>query len=370
MVLVVNEFLKCCTIIIRFWMLFMDSIRIDNFVLNRHSEPFIVAEIGVNHNGDLPTALAMIEAAKQAGVNAVKFQTFKAVEFIADPSQMYTYRSQGKEVTESMLQMFQRYEFKEDQWHTIKGKCQQEDIIFLSTPQNYSDLELLLKIGINAIKIGSDDFNNLPLIKKYATTGLPLILSSGMADLADVYYALEAAGFFSGYPVILLICTSQYPTPPEDVNLNKLKTLRAAFPTLITGFSDHTQGSLASSLAIACGAVFFEKHFTLDHNLPGPDHWFSADALGLKDWVTSVRQSWIMMGDSNICPTLQERQNKKSFCRVIVAAKDIDKGEVFSLGNLTLRRVAGGAGMMPAFFDSLLGKMAGREFKKNEPINL
>ena len=212
---------------------------------------FVIAEVGINHNGELTKAMEMIRVAKRAGADAVKFQTFEADKFVGDAAQLLTYRSQGRDVTESMLDMFQRYELPKSAWREIASECRRQDIIFMSTPQNRSDLDLLLEVDIPAIKIGSDDFNNLPLIRSFASTGLPLILSCGMSDMAEVYQALDAAGAFEGRPVALLLCTSQYPTPPTDVNLKKLKTLRQAFPGLVTGFSDHTQGSLASSLAVA-----------------------------------------------------------------------------------------------------------------------
>ncbi|HWY38480.1 MAG TPA: N-acetylneuraminate synthase family protein, partial [Bacteroidia bacterium] len=246
-------------------------IKIGNREITRGGKPFIMAEVGLNHNGEIEKAFEMISVAKRSGVDAVKFQTYKAAELVGDPAQMFTYRSQGKEITESMLEMFKRYEFNEEQWIKVKKKCDEENILFLSTPQNSSDLDILIKLGVPAIKVGSDDFTNLPLLKNYRKKNIPLILSCGMADLAEVHTSLTIAGAFDGHPVILLLCTSEYPTPPENVNLLKLQTLSAAFPDLILGFSDHTQGPLASSLAIAFGAVVFEKHFTLDHNLPGPD---------------------------------------------------------------------------------------------------
>jgi N,N'-diacetyllegionaminate synthase len=195
--------------------------------------PFIVLEVGLNHNGEIDKALEMVRVAKAARANAVKFQTFKADEFVADPAQNHTYRSQGKEVTESTLAMFRRYELPRDAWFAIKAECDRQGIIFLSTPQNRSDLDLLLEIGIPAIKVGSDDFVNLPLLKSYASTGLPLILSCGMADIDEVRSSLEIIGALDGYPTVLLVCTSLYPTPADDVNLLRLKTLSAAFPDLL-----------------------------------------------------------------------------------------------------------------------------------------
>jgi N,N'-diacetyllegionaminate synthase len=201
----------------------MSHIQIGEWFIGREYPPFIIAEVGINHNGELDKAYAMIKVAKEAGASAVKFQTFKAEEFIGDSSLTFTYQSQGEEITESMLEMFKRYEFTRDAWFKIKQRCDEEEILFLSTPQNRSDLDLLLEVGITAIKVGSDDFTNFPLLKSYAQTKLPMIISCGMSDLAEVYKALETIGSLDGYSTVLLLCTSQYPTPPEDVNLRSAK---------------------------------------------------------------------------------------------------------------------------------------------------
>ena len=173
-------------------------IKINNCFLTNYGKPFIVAEAGINHNGELKRAFEMIKIAKESGVDAVKFQTYKTEEICDDKKQMFTYHSQGREVIESMFEVFKRYEFTRDEWIIIKQKCDNEDILFLSTPQNRSDLDLLIELGIPAIKVGSDDFNNLPLLEDYATTKLPMIVSCGMSDLAEVYQALETIGTFDG----------------------------------------------------------------------------------------------------------------------------------------------------------------------------
>jgi N,N'-diacetyllegionaminate synthase len=334
------------------------------------SEPFIVAEVGINHNGELERALEMIHVAKSAGCDAVKFQTFKANEFVNDESQMFTYRSQGKEVTEPMLTMFQRYELPECAWPVIKAECAKAGIMFFSTPQNRSDLDILLGVGVPAVKVGSDDFTNLPLLKSYAQSGLPLILSTGMSDLAEAHQALEAVGALDGYPVILLVCTSQYPTPPDDTNLARITTLRGAFPSVPIGFSDHTSGAQASALAVALGAVLLEKHFTLSHDLPGPDHWFSEDPRGLTDWVKGIRTAHRMLGNPLVRPTAVERGNKREYQRRLVAARDIAAGEIMTEQTITLRRVAGGKGFPPGFLDHLVGRPAPRAYQAGDPIEL
>jgi len=334
------------------------NVKINEHIIGKNHPPFIVGEVGINHNGELKTALEMISVAKNAGVDAVKFQTFKAKELVGNSELMFTYKSQGKEITEPMIEMFTRFELKESDWQKIKKFCDEEGIIFFSSPQNRSDLDLLLKLGIPAIKVGSDDFTNLPLLKDFATTNLPMIVSCGMSDMNDVHNALNTIGSSNGYPTILLLTTSQYPTPFEDVNLRKLQTLSREFPSIPLGFSDHTQGPLASSLAVAFGACFFEKHFTLDHNLSGPDHWFSEDPVGLKQWVQSVRSSYIMLGDDKIKPTHEEEKMKILARRSIVTIRDILEGDILDSNNIGLRRP--GNGLPPSFLDKIIGMKAKR----------
>jgi N-acetylneuraminate synthase/N,N'-diacetyllegionaminate synthase len=346
----------------------INPFQIDGRVIGKDTPPYCIAEVGINHNGDLAIAKRMIEAAKAAGADAVKFQTFKAEEFCGDPGQTFTYQSQGKQITESMLEMFRRYEFPTESWLEIKAHCALVGITFFSTPQNPSDLELLLKIGVPAIKIGSDDFTNLPLIRRYTESHLPLILSCGMSDLAEVHQALEAAKWFDGYPVSLLLCTSQYPTPPKDVNINKLNTFQHAFPGLLVGFSDHTQGSLASSLAVSFGARIFEKHFTLSKDLPGPDHWFSEEPEGLADWVAHIRTSDILLGSPLIKPTKAEQEMRLIARRSVVALLDIRFGDTLDHENIGLRRPGGG--LPPDMIRDVMGLTATRDIKKGERLTL
>ena len=189
-----------------------------------------------------------------------------------------------------------------------------------------------------------------------------------MSDLSEAHQALEAVGGLDGYPVILLVCTSQYPTPPEDANLARISTLRAAFPLIPIGFSDHTSGPLASAIAVGLGACFFEKHFTLSHDLPGPDHWFSEDPAGLKAWVAAIRTSYRLVGSPLVRPTPIERSNKKEYQRRIVAHRDIALGEILTREALTLRRVAGGRGLPPGFLDFLIDRPAPRSYCAGDPF--
>lgn len=344
------------------------KIRIGKRSIGNGEKPFLVAEAGINHNGELQKAFQMIQAAKKAGADAIKFQTFKASELILDPSLTYTYQSQGKTVTESMLSLFSRYEFNREEWFLIKKECDKQGIHFLSTPQNPSDLETLLELGVDAIKVGSDDFNNIPFLKRCTKTKLPLILSCGMADLAEIYESLEAIGSFDGYLTIILFCVSQYPVYDDDVNLLKLKTLSNIFPMIPIGFSDHTQGPLASSLAVAFGACLFEKHFTLDKNLSGPDHWFSENPQGLSQWGTSIRTAYRILGSPILRPTLSEIEMRRLARRSIVAILDIREGETLTTEKIGLRRP--GNGLPPSFFEKLLGQSAARNIAKGTLLQL
>lgn len=344
------------------------AIKIGKREIGPMSEPYIIAEVGINHNGNLKTALAMIDVAKSSGADAVKFQTFKAEEFCSDPEQQFSYFSEGKEVTESMLTMFKRMELDTGDWFKIKEYADKSGIEFFSTPQNYSDLELLLPLGVETIKVGSDDLTNLPLISSYAKTELPLILSSGMADISEVHRALVAAGWFEGKPVAMLVCTSQYPTPSTDVNIQRVSTLKAAFPNLVVGFSDHSQGNEAAIMATALGAKIFEKHFTLSHDAKGPDHWFSLEPLELNSWVKAIRDAHTMLGSGIITPTQQELKMRELARRSIAAIMDIQEGEVLSEQNIGMRRP--GTGLAPEFLSIINGRLSNRRILKGELIDL
>jgi N,N'-diacetyllegionaminate synthase len=347
----------------------MGSVRLGDRLVDGNNPPYLIAEVGLNHSGDIERALTMISAAAECGVDAVKFQTYRADELVGDPTLMFSYTSQGRTVTEPMLDMFRRYELPTEAWSTLAAACRNAGVEFMSTPQNRSDLDVLLAVGVPAVKVGSDDFTNLPLLRSYAQCKLPLILSCGMADLGEVYAALETIGALDGYPTILLLCTSQYPTPPIDVNVRKLDALGAAFPSIVLGFSDHTQGSLAAVLAVAKGARVFEKHFTLSHDLPGPDHWFSEDPSGLRDWVNAIRTADVMLGSALVRPTSTESAQRGEFRRFIVASRDINVGELLSEDALAMRRISG-TGLPAALITQVVGRLAHRAFRKGEPITL
>ncbi len=335
----------------------------NDFNFRNNSEPFIIAEAGINHNGEIDKALEMIRVAKNAGADAIKFQAFKASGIVADSSLTYTYTSQGEEITEPQMDLFHRCELHKQDFLKIKNECDKEGILFLATPENRTDLDMLMDIGISAIKVGSDDFTNLPLLKNYATTGLPMIISCGMANFKEIETTMNA---LKDYSVVLMLTTSLYPTEPSEVNLLKFKKLKKLFPNLLLGYSDHTQGNLASSLALMFGAKIFEKHFTLDKALPGPDHWFSEDKTGLKNWIESIRIAKIMLGNEKLEPTKKEEEMKKIARRSIVALDDIDENEIFDRNNVGIRRP--GTGLSPELYEKILQKRATRKIRKGELI--
>lgn len=341
----------------------MSYISINGKIIGNGAEPFIIAEAGINHNGNIELAKKMVLAAKNAKVDAVKFQTFYAKDFIQDRTLMYTYTSQGKEITEPIIDMFERSEFTKEEWKEIKQFCDDNDILFLSTPGNVSDLELLMSIGVQAVKVGSDDFVNIPLIRRYAKENVPLLLSCGMATADEIDLTLKNAGLNNGKDMCLFLCTSQYPTPPKDVNMRKLITLQTKYPNLIVGLSDHTKGSTAAIMAVACGASIFEKHFTLDHDLPGPDHWFSETPESLKAWVEDVREAYLMLGSPELKPTDVEMKNRAEYHRSITAACDIKAGDIITEDSLCMRRP--GDGLPASKWDEVIGSHATRDIEKN-----
>jgi N,N'-diacetyllegionaminate synthase len=345
----------------------MQEIKIGNREIGKFKLPYTVVEAGLNHNGEIETAFKMIDVTKKSGADAIKFQTFKATEFISDPNSTLTYKSQGREVTESQLEFFKRMEFSREDWEKIKRKCDETKITFLSSAQNKTDLDLLLELGVSAVKVGSDDLNNIPLLKEYCTTGIPLILSCGMANLAEIHETMEEIGALEGYPTILLVCTSEYPAPPIAANLLRFETLSEAFPMIPLGFSDHTQGHLASTLAVGLGSCIFEKHFTLSRDMPGPDHWFAEDPASLKIWIDSINQAYTMLGSRIVKPTKNEEELKKIARRSIVAIKDIEQGEELNKENIGLKRP--GEGLPPRLFFQVIGKKSIRKIVNGNQIN-
>ena len=326
---------------------------------------FIAAEIGINHNGDMLLAKRMIDAAVDAGTDAVKFQNYRTEDFLSDRSLTYTYESQGKQVTEPQFDMFKRCELSVPQLQELRQHCETRGVIFLSTPTGEDGIRDLIAAGAPLLKNGSDYLTHLPVIRSMARTGLPTILSTGMATLEEVEDAVAAFKKAGGTELLILHCTSSYPTPATEVNLRKITTLSATFGCPV-GFSDHSWGTTAALGAVVLGACFIEKHFTLDKNLPGPDHRFSSDPEEFRELVMRVREIEQNMGDAHIGPTPSETKNRQSFRLSCVAARDLNPGHVIELGDIAFRRP--GSGLPPKKIVVLLGKSTKRKILFGEAL--
>ena len=327
---------------------------------DRHVGPgkpcFVVAEIGINHNGDLDLAKRTIAAAAEVGADSVKFQNFRADDFVSDKSLTYEYTSQGKTVIETQYEMFKRYELGFDALHELKSYCDSLGLIFHSTPTSLAGIKTLVDIGTPVLKNGSDYLTHLPLIQAMGQTGLPTVLSTGMATLAEIASAVQAFRETGNEQLILLHCVSSYPTPAGDVNLRKISSLAAAFGCPI-GFSDHTEGVVAALAACVLGACWVERHFTLDKNLPGPDHSFSADPTEFRNLVNAIRTMEQCLGDSQVGPTTKELADRQDYRLSCVTAQALPAGHVLTENNIAFQRP--GTGIPPAHSYLLVGPVLG-----------
>ncbi|MDX1903378.1 MAG: N-acetylneuraminate synthase family protein [Thermonemataceae bacterium] len=338
----------------------------ENITIGQNHPCFIAAEIGINHNGDIELAKKMILAAKDAGVDAVKFQNYYTEDFILDKNLTYSYTSQGQKITETQYEMFKRYELNVEQLNTLKDYCDELGLVFFSTPTSIRGIEDLQKISTPLLKNGSDFLVNLELIAEMAKTTIPTIISTGMATLAEIDDAVRAFEQAGGKELIILHCISAYPTPAEEVNLRKIPALMQAFQYPI-GFSDHTEGIVAALGAVALGACFVEKHFTLDKNLEGPDHRFSANPQEMKDLVMAIRFLEKSFGVSKIAPTTKEQEGRLNFRLSCVAKTDLPQGHILQKEDITFSRPA--TGLAPKFVNLLIGKTLQRNIFKSEVIN-
>jgi N,N'-diacetyllegionaminate synthase len=313
----------------------------------------VAAEIGINHNGDMGLAKEMILAAAEAGADGVKFQNYRTEDFISDERLTYEYVSQGRTVVESQYAMFKRCELTRDQLFELRDYCEQAKVIFFSTPTSEEGLADLVASGSQLVKNGSDYLTHLPLIRAMARSGLVTVLSTGMAtdeEITDAVAAFRGAG---GRDLILLHCTSSYPTPDRDVNLRRVPALGERFD-VPAGFSDHTWGDAAALGAVALGACFVEKHFTLDKGLAGPDHRFSSDPAELKALVAGIRRMEAQLGDSLIGPTPSEAKGRRDYRLSCALRMPLPAGHILCEGDIVFRRP--GHGMPPKFHDALMGR--------------
>ncbi len=316
---------------------------------------FIIAEAGVNHNGSVEIAKKMVDAAKKAGADAVKFQSFKAEKMICQ--------------NDAQFNMIKRLELGVNAHKELMRHCSRKKIMFLSSPFDMESVELLAALGLKIFKIPSGEITNIALLKKIGKLGKRIILSTGMADINEIGYALEVLRK-SGTPkerITVLHCSTEYPAPFKDVNLRAMLTIRNAFKVKV-GYSDHTLGIEVPIAAVALGASVIEKHFTMDRNMEGPDHKASLEPHELKAMICAIRNVEKSIGDGIKRPSPVEVKNRRTVRKSIVASRRIRKGKQFSGKNITVKRPA--SGISPAAWDEVIAKPAKRDFKKDEMIEL
>jgi N,N'-diacetyllegionaminate synthase len=334
------------------------------------ADVFIIAEAGVNHNGSLEQAKAMVAAAAKAGVDAVKFQTFRAETLVTSTAAKAGYQQHATGSTESQYQMLKKLELSGADFCELKACCENNQVEFLSTPFDLTSIDLLADVGMKRWKLPSGEITNLLYLRKIGSFGQEVILSTGMSEMNEIASALsvlESTGTARSQ-ITLLHCNTEYPTPMHDVNLRAMQTLKDAFAGLKgVGYSDHTQGIEVPIAAVALGATVIEKHFTLDRLLPGPDHQASLEPQELSAMVRAIRNIESAMGNGVKETSPSELKNKPIARKSIVAAGSIAAGERFTDKNLTVKRP--GTGVSPMRWDEVIGQTAQRDYEVDEMID-
>ena len=328
---------------------------------------YIIAEAGVNHNGKLDLALKLCDAAKEAGVDAVKFQTWKTENIVTASARQAAYQTENTGKEESQYDMLKGLELSYDHFRTIQDYCKKIGIDFLSTPDEEESLEFLVSLGLPFIKVGSGEVTNIPYLRKIGSCKKPVILSTGMSNIAQVALAYDTLLQAGADGVSLLHCTTNYPCPYNEVNLNAMITLREAFKCKV-GYSDHTMGIEVPVAAVAMGAEIIEKHFTLDKNMEGPDHKASLEPAELKQMVQQIRNIEVALGDGIKRPNKSESENAKVVQKSILAKRPIKKGEILTEDILTVKRA--GEGISSVHWDMVIGTKALQDYEIDEPITL
>ncbi|MCR4419329.1 MAG: N-acetylneuraminate synthase [Clostridia bacterium] len=317
---------------------------------------FIIAEAGVNHNGDPELARRLVDAAVYAGADAVKFQAFRAEEVATAAAERAAYqRANEPERDESQLEMIRRVELGHEELKKVFDYCREKGITFISSAFDLESVDFLCDLGVPYLKVPSGEITNYPYLRHVAGKGRPVILSTGMATLGEVEGAVNLLRSGGCGDIVLLHCTTNYPTPPQEVNLRAIETMRRAFG-LPVGYSDHTPGPAAAVAAIALGAVAIEKHLTLDRNLPGPDHRASLEPEEFRTMVRYIREVEVCLGDGLKRPTAGELAIMPAARRSLVARRDIAAGEVITEQCLAVKRP--GTGISPVYWDLVVGRRA------------
>jgi N,N'-diacetyllegionaminate synthase len=328
---------------------------------------FIIAEAGVNHNGDIKNAFKLIDRAKEAEADAIKFQTFKAEKVMSKFAQKAEYQKNNTGSDETQLEMVKKLELTNKEFVMIKNYCQKVGILFLSTPFDLDSIDFLDSISMKQWKIPSGEITNLPFLIKIAKLKKPVILSTGMSNLIEIEKAVDILKINGCKHLTILHCTTEYPAPFEEINLKAMLTIKNKFDVDV-GYSDHTTGIEVPIAAVAMGATIIEKHFTLDKSMDGPDHKASLEPKELKLMVKSIRNIEVALGDGIKKISNSEKKNLIIARKSIIAKKKIKKGEILTTNNLTIKRP--GNGINPMKWFEVLGTYASRNFEEDEIIEL
>ncbi|WP_027209434.1 N-acetylneuraminate synthase [Butyrivibrio hungatei] len=327
---------------------------------------FIIAEAGVNHNGSFDLACKMVDEAKKAGVDCIKFQTFKSENLVSINAKKAEYQ---KKTTGggSQIDMLKNLELSYDEFLKLKEYCDKVGICFLSTPFDFDSIDFLNTIKMPFWKIPSGEITNYPYLVALAKTGRPVVMSTGMCDMSEIADAIKVLRVNGTQEIKLLHCNTEYPTPFEDVNLSAMKTMKEAFK-LEVGYSDHTKGIEVPIAAVALGATIIEKHFTLDRNMEGPDHKASLEPSELAAMVSAIRNIEKTIGTGDKVPSESEKKNRTVARKSIVAKTSIKAGDMFTEKNITVKRP--GTGISPMRWEEVLGQKAIRDFDEDEIIEI
>lgn len=328
---------------------------------------FIIAEAGVNHNGNIEIAKKLVDVAILAGANAVKFQTFKADKLASKQAPKAAYQNETTEQSETQYEMLKKLELTEDMHKELIRYCEGKGIMFLSTPFDIDSIDLLMELGLDIIKIPSGEITNQPYLRAVAKQKKQVILSTGMSDLQEVKDAVQVLRQYGSSDIKVLHCNTQYPTPVEDVNLKAMVKMGEELE-LPFGYSDHTLGIEIPIAAVALGATVIEKHFTLDKTMEGPDHKASLEPDELNAMVRAIRNVEKAMGKETKVATESEKDNKCIVRKSIVASCGIEKGEILTENNLTVKRP--GNGVSPMKWDEVVGTVSNRAYEADEMIEI
>ena len=328
---------------------------------------FIIAEAGCNHNGSIELAYRLIDEAVAAGVDCVKFQTFKAESLVAADAQMAEYQKKNIGKSETQFAMLKKLELSYADFTKLKAYCEGKNILFLSTPFDLESIDFLDELGMPFWKVPSGEITNYPYLKKLAATGKPVVMSTGMSDMTEIRQAIEVLQKYGAGEIKLLHCNTEYPTPMQDVNLLAMLAMHKEFNCPV-GYSDHTKGIEVPIAAVALGAEVIEKHFTLDRNMEGPDHKASLVPQELQAMVAAIRNIEQAVGRPEKFVTDSEGKNREIARKSIVAKRPLAVGDIFTEENLTVKRP--GNGLSPMLWEEVLGKKAPHAFARDEMIEL